>query len=82
MGTHVRLDESVYEKIAAQKREDETFSEAIDRLTSDWSLAEWGERYAIEQETAEHHLAVLDDLEETDRTNIEETLAMLDEAGE
>ncbi|MFC7043264.1 antitoxin VapB family protein [Halonotius sp. GCM10025705] len=39
MGTKsVRLDEEVYERIAAHKRDDETFSEAIDRLTSDYSL--------------------------------------------
>ena len=39
MGTKlVRLDEKVYERIAAHKRDDETFSEAIDRLTSDYSL--------------------------------------------
>ena len=39
MGTKsVRLDEEVYERIAAHKRDDETFSEVIDRLTSDYSL--------------------------------------------
>ncbi|RJX51482.1 DUF7557 family protein [Halonotius pteroides] len=39
MGTKsVRLDEEVYKRIAAHKRDDETFSEAIDRLTSDYSL--------------------------------------------
>ena len=39
MGTKsVRLDEEVYERIAAHKRDDETFSEAIGRLTSDYSL--------------------------------------------
>jgi len=82
MGTHVRLDDEVYQKIVAKKREDETFSEAIDRLTSDWSLAEWGERHAAEQEAVEEQLAVLDDLEATDREKLEETLAMLDEASE
>ena len=34
----VRLDEKVYKRIAAHKRDDETFSEAIGRLTSDYSL--------------------------------------------
>ena len=39
MGTKsVRLDEEVYERIAAHKHDDETFSEAIGRLTSDYSL--------------------------------------------
>lgn len=34
----VCLDEEVYKRIAAHKHDDETFSEAIDRLTSDYSL--------------------------------------------
>jgi predicted CopG family antitoxin len=39
MGTKtVRLDEDVYERVRSQKREDETFSEAIDRLTGGSSL--------------------------------------------
>lgn len=39
MGTKsVRLDEEVYERIAAHKRDNETFSETISRLTSDYSL--------------------------------------------
>ena len=41
MGTKtVRLREDVYERIRSQKREDETFSEAIDRLTGGTSLLE------------------------------------------
>ena len=41
MGTKtVRLDEDVYERVRSQKREDETFSEAIDRLTDGSSLLE------------------------------------------
>jgi predicted CopG family antitoxin len=39
MGTKtVRLDEDVYERVRSQKRDDETFSEAIDRLTGGSSL--------------------------------------------
>jgi len=42
MGTKpVRLDEDVYERIRSKKRADETFSEAIDRLTSDYSLLDF-----------------------------------------
>lgn len=41
MGTKsVRLDESVYEMVKARKREDETFSEAIERLIGGPSLLE------------------------------------------
>jgi predicted CopG family antitoxin len=39
MGTKtVRLKEDVYERVRSQKRDDETFSEAIDRLTGGASL--------------------------------------------
>lgn len=34
----VRLDDEVYERIRSAKREDETFSEAIERLIGDVSL--------------------------------------------
>ena len=34
----VRLRKNVYERIKSKKRDDETFSEAIDRLTQDVSL--------------------------------------------
>ena len=39
MGTRtVRLDEDVYERVIARKRDDETVSEAVDRLLRDVSL--------------------------------------------
>lgn len=37
----VRLDEDVYERIRAEKREDETFSEAVDRMTSGYTLLDF-----------------------------------------
>ena len=41
MGTKtIRLDDEIYERIRAEKREDETFSEAIERLIGDVSLLE------------------------------------------
>lgn len=44
MGTKtVRLDDDVYERIKSRKRADETFSEAIDRLTSEWTLLDFAE---------------------------------------
>lgn len=44
MGTKtVRLDDDVYERIKSRKREDETFSEAIDRLTSEWTLLDFAD---------------------------------------
>lgn len=35
----MRLDDRVYERIAVRKRDDETFSEAIERLLADPPLA-------------------------------------------
>lgn len=41
MGTkNVRLDEDVYERVKNEKRDDETFSEAIERLIGGASLLE------------------------------------------
>jgi predicted CopG family antitoxin len=45
----VRLREDVYERIRARKGEDETFSEAVDRLTGDPSIAELGEIFDDDQ---------------------------------
>jgi len=62
MGTKsIRLDEDVYERIKAHKREDETFSEAIDRLTSDYSLLDFAGGYT--EEDAERHRELLDESE-------------------
>jgi predicted CopG family antitoxin len=36
----IRLDEDVYERLRAVKREDETFSEAVDRLLGGGSLVD------------------------------------------
>ncbi|WP_123535639.1 antitoxin VapB family protein [Halosimplex salinum] len=44
MGTKtVRLDDDVYERIKSRKRADETFSEAIDRLTNEWTLLDFAD---------------------------------------
>lgn len=43
MGTKtIRIDEDVYERVERRKRPEETFSEAIDRLTGAPSLSELG----------------------------------------
>jgi predicted CopG family antitoxin len=39
----IQLDKEVYERIAAQKREGESLSDTIDRLTSDYSLVDFAE---------------------------------------
>ena len=40
MSKSVRLDEDVYELVSARKRDDETFSETIERLVGGPSLLE------------------------------------------
>lgn len=63
MGTKsVRLDEDVYQRIKAHKREDETFSEAIDRLTSDYSLLDFAGGYTAGD--ADRHRKLLADANE------------------
>ncbi|WP_336328626.1 antitoxin VapB family protein [Halovenus sp. HT40] len=68
MGTkQVRLDEDVYARIQDEKREDETFSDAVDRLTSDWSLAQWAQKYETDSEESATHREMLDELDEIDK---------------
>ena len=71
MGTkQVRLSEAVYAKIKDKKRQGETFSEAIDRLTTDWSLAEF-ETGMSDDERATYR-AALDEIEQEGQANLEE----------
>lgn len=76
MGTkQVRLDEDVYAKLEDKKRAGESFSDVIDRLTSDWSLAEWGGW--MDESVAQNHREMLDELEEVDTTETERLLERL-----
>jgi predicted CopG family antitoxin len=73
MGTkQVRLDEDVYARIKDEKREDESFSDAIDRLTSDWSLAQWAQKYETDTEQSASHRELLDELDEIDKEKANE----------
>lgn len=52
----MRLDEDVYERVKAHKRDDETFSEAVARLMQDVSLldlADEGDEYDAERAKAQ-----------------------------
>jgi len=79
MGTkNVRLDDDVYERVKAHKREDETFSDAVARLIEDVSLldlADEGKEYDAER-AAEQKEA----LKRTARADAE-SAAELDEEG-
>jgi predicted CopG family antitoxin len=71
MGTkNVRLDERVYEAVKAHKREDETFSEAIERLIGGPSLLELAG--ILSDEEAAEVRDVLDDVDETATEDIDE----------
>lgn len=69
----MRLDESVYERIKDQKREDETFSQAIERLTGDYTLMDFADEFADEGESrwADHKEAI-EAAEEAQREEMEE----------
>jgi len=76
MGTkQVRLSEDVYAKVADEKRPDESFSDAIDRLISDWSLAEWAGWMSDEEAARQREL--LDELERADRRETEDLVRQL-----
>jgi predicted CopG family antitoxin len=68
----IRLEEDVYERIEAHKRDDETFSEAIDRLTSDYSLLDFAGGYS--EDDAEQHRDLLERSERTATADHEELL--------
>lgn len=57
----VRLDEDVYERLKAAKREDETFSEAVDRLLGGESLPELAGLWSDEEVEAAR--GVLDEVD-------------------
>lgn len=76
----VRLDDDVYAEIADEKRQDETFSEAIDRLVSDWRLSEWGTGRSREEIDAHREaLESMDRIEAAETEQLREELGLDDE---
>lgn len=76
MSHQVRLADDVYERIKSQMRDDETFSEAIDRLTSEWTLLDFAAvDPVVDPET--HRAA----LERSEQQGIEDTNDRLDRIG-
>lgn len=73
MGTkQVRLEETVYERIRAHKRADETFSETVERLLTDVSLLDLADGGEYDVERAERRKASLDRTAEVDSRAVEE----------
>lgn len=77
MGTKtIRLEESVYRRIAARKRADETFSEAIERLTGEYSLLDFAGGYT--EEEADRHRDLLEQSDDVAIEDHEELASRLD----
>jgi predicted CopG family antitoxin len=69
MGTKsVRLDERVYELVESHKREDETFSEAIERLIGGPSLLELAG--ILSDAEAERFREAVDDVDTVDEADV------------
>lgn len=76
MGTkQIRLDEDVYERIKDKKRPDETFSEAIERMTSDWTLLDLAGTYTDDE--AKRHRELLEESEEAGKEASREILQQM-----
>lgn len=76
MSKSIRLSEEAYERLAAHKREDETFSETIDRLTGGYSLLDFAGDY--DEADAERHRDLLDRADRVAAEDRRETLDRLD----
>jgi len=66
----VRLDESVYEAVKARKRDDETFSEAIERLIGGPSLMSIAG--ILSDEDAETFRKAVEDIDEAAVEDVDE----------
>lgn len=72
----IRLDKNVYARMQDEKRDDEMFSDAVDQLTSDWSLAGWVGRHETDETVS--HRELLDELNEIDRQEAAEILERIE----
>lgn len=70
MSKQVRLDDSVYERIRSEKRDDESFSDAVERLLSDRSLRDLREVFTGEQ--VNDMRAAIESADEADRRESDE----------
>ena len=79
MGTkHVRLDEDVYEAVRARKHEDETFSEAVERLVGGPSLLEIAG--ILSDEEADAFREAVDDVDAVDDEDLGELVGRFEGA--
>jgi predicted CopG family antitoxin len=74
MGTKtIRLDDDVYERLRENKRDDETFSEAVERLMGGRSLSELGD-VLDNEDRVERMEAAIEEANEADAREIDEVL--------
>lgn len=79
MGTKmVRLDEEVYGRIEAHKRDDETFSETVERLIGGPSLLSL--RGILSAEEAQQFREGIERADEAGREEVDELVERFDEA--
>lgn len=70
----VRIDESLYERIEAHKREDETFSEAIERLIGGYSLLDFAG--GLDEDDADRMREAIDEANEEYTDSLSEELGL------
>jgi len=70
MSQHVRLDDHVYERIKANKRDDESLSDAVERLIGGRSLREL--RDVFDDEQGEEMREAIDAADREDREDAQE----------
>lgn len=70
---HIRVDDDLYERLEAHKREGESFSEVIDRLTSDYTLLDFAED-APDDYDADEHRALVEASDEEDEDDVQDLL--------
>ena len=68
MSRQVRLDDDVYERIKANKRADESFSDAVERLIGGRSLREL--RHVFDGEAVDRMRKAIEAADRADRENV------------
>ena len=71
MSKQIRLDDRVYERIKSAKRDDESFSDAVERLLADRSFSDL--RDVFDEDQVSEMRAAIEAADEQDRQAVTET---------
>lgn len=71
MSKQIRLDDRVYERIKSAKRDDESFSNAVERLLADRSFSDL--RDVFDEDQVSEMRAAIEAADEQDRQAVTET---------